>query len=300
MATCPDLFSPLPLFEAFLAQRLASSRTDRPPALTEALTYAALSGGKRIRPLLCWHACVACLGHGESSLVAGAAIEMVHAFSLVHDDLPALDNDDLRRGRPTLHRHAGEAMAILAGDQLLVEAFDTLLHAPGPTPALRLALARELSDATSRMVGGQVYDTLGNLPANLDPHAQLRLIHENKTGALIRAACRMGALSALPNPDAAESDPRFSAIDAYASSLGLAFQIVDDLIDVTQTSEHAGKRTGKDQAGGKLTYPIVLGLDRSRTEVDRLRSHALDSLRTLGQPADDLRALASLICERTH
>jgi geranylgeranyl pyrophosphate synthase len=266
-----------------------------PPLLTDALRYAALGPGKRIRPVLSWHAAIACGGKGAESLHAGAAVELVHAFSLVHDDLPALDNDDIRRGRPTLHRHTGEAMAILAGDALLTLSFGALALAP-VDEAGRMALVRELTRATTGMITGQVYDTLGGLPQDLDPEQQVVLIHSNKTGALIRAACVMGAMSVRPAP----GTEVLRSVDAYAEAVGLMFQIVDDLIDVTQTASHTGKRTGKDAGAGKLTYPAVLGIEGSRTRVAALLDRALEAVEPLGGGADGLRQIARTLAQRTR
>ncbi len=290
-----DIFAPLAEVEAFLAANLSTQEFDRPVALAEAMAYSTLSAGKRLRPLLAWHACEACGGRGVDSLPAGASIELIHAFSLVHDDLPALDNDDLRRGKPTLHKHAGEAMAILAGDQLMVEAFVWLTQTGDLAPSQRLELCRELAAATSRMVSGQVYDTLGGLPTNLSAEDQLRLIHRNKTGALISAACRMGALSVRGGVQPSA----LAAITTYSQCVGLIFQIVDDLIDVEQTAEHTGKRTGKDIEAGKRTYPGILGIERSRLEVSRLRDEALNAIGALGSRASALRELCLMMCERT-
>lgn len=282
--------------ERFLTQHLDGLSFDRSEPLARALRYATLGGGKRLRPLLAWRACEACGGDGSDALPAGCAVEFVHAFSLVHDDLPALDNDDLRRGRPTLHKHAGEAMAILAGDQLLIESFLCLSHSGTLDDTQRIALCRELAAAASRMVSGQVYDTLGGLPEGLSPSQQLRLIHSNKTGALIAAACRMGAMSRRGglDPTGLESIGRFGDL------VGLIFQIVDDLLDVTQTTEHTGKRTGKDSGAGKLTFPGVLGIDASRAEVARLSNEALEAIEHLGPQAESLRALCVQMSERTN
>lgn len=305
------LDGPLPAVEATLDRWLAA-RADQPPALLSAMRYATLGAGKRLRPVLAWHAAVAAGGTGEASLAAGCAIELIHAFSLVHDDLPALDNDDMRRGRPTLHRHAGEAMAILAGDQLLVAAFERIMDEPGLADGARLALTRELARATAAMIDGQVFDTLGGLPASMDEEARLRLVHRNKTGALIRAACRMGALSVTcdtsvtsvtPAPTA--SPKLLDAITAYGDAVGLMFQVVDDLIDATQTSEHAGKRTGKDAEMGKLTYPGVLGIEATRAEVERLRVAAelalkpVPALAPSGDGGEGLRTLCNYMAART-
>ncbi|MBM4108483.1 MAG: polyprenyl synthetase family protein [Phycisphaerae bacterium] len=286
-----DCFSPMPVIESALHDRIASR--DLPAGLAEALRYALLGGGKRIRPLLAWHACVAAGAPGERSLPAGVAVEFVHAFSLVHDDLPALDNDDVRRGRPTLHRHAGEAMAILAGDALLALAFDVLSREP--PPALGQALCAELTAGTSAMIVGQVYDTLGGLPHEIAGAERVRLVHRNKTGALMRAACRMGALLG-----GVGAGPRLGAITAFGDAVGLMFQVVDDLIDVEQPADHAGKRTGKDSVAGKLTFPGVLGVEGSRAEVERLEREALAAVAGLGPSSGGLADLCRAMSSRTR
>jgi geranylgeranyl diphosphate synthase, type II len=304
----PGPRDPLSAIERALRDALA--RPDAPAALQNASLYAVTQGGKRLRPLLAWHACEAAGGSGHDSLPAGVAVELIHAFSLVHDDLPAIDNDDLRRGQPTLHRHAGEAMAILAGDALLAGAFEWLLTAPMPHFAhapdplthqqlLRVALLSELARAASAMIHGQIWDTLGNLPDSTTGEPALRLIHENKTGALILAACRAGALCTLGPVRDPAADATLDAITRAGRALGLMFQIVDDLIDATQTPEHAGKRTGKDAAAGKLTYPGVLGVDAARARVDALRLEAENALNPLGPPADGLREMCRDLAQRT-
>lgn len=267
-----------------------------PPALQDAVEYALLGGGKRIRPLLAWHACVAAGGEGPESLPACAAVELVHAFSLVHDDLPALDNDDLRRGRPTLHRHAGEALAVLAGDAMLALAF-RCLGERAASPHLAAAMTRELASATGAMIAGQVYDMAGTIPGGATPDGVLRHIHANKTGALIRAACRMGVLCAkaggTPGPGLLD------AVTAYADAVGLLFQIVDDLLDLEQTTERIGKRAGKDAGSGKLTFPGLVGIETARRRVVQLRADAVAALAPLGPRAAGLEALAGLIAGRS-
>jgi geranylgeranyl pyrophosphate synthase len=272
------------------------------PNLTEAIQYSLLGPGKRARPLLAWHSFVAVAGTGADSkgcLPAAAAVELVHAFSLVHDDLPGLDNDDLRRGRPTLHKHTGEAMAILAGDAMLTLAFQVI--AQRVPAALAGVQCAELAVATNAMISGQVYDTLGGYSADLTAQDKLELIHRNKTGALIRVACRLGALAALHSAGAAltDSEPRLAAITRYAEAIGLMFQIVDDLLDVTQSTEHLGKKSGKDLEAGKQTYPGVFGVEHSRQEVDRLHGVAIDALSAIGAGAEPLRQLAAYLAVRT-
>lgn len=288
-----DVYAPLPRIEQTLD--MLSQQPNSPRGLEEAVRYSLLSGGKRLRPILAWHACVAAGGDGADSVHAGAAVEFIHCFSLVHDDLPAIDNDDLRRGRPTLHKHAGEAMAILAGDALTLAAFEILADA-NPAHLPRLELIRELSRATSAMIHGQVWDTLGGLPAGLQPLEQLRLIHRNKTGALIRASCRMGAMCAKPGP---KFEASLAAITRYADDIGLMFQVVDDLLDVTQSAEHTGKRTGKDIDAGKLTFPGVMGVEKTREHVCALKRDALAAIEPLGELGGPLAELCELMSTRT-
>jgi len=272
-----------------------------PPILADACRYAALGSGKRLRPLLLVHAWAAAGGDEqaiEACLPAAAAIELVHAFSLVHDDLPALDNDDLRRGRPTLHIATSEPMAILAGDAMLCLPFEVL--ARDDDPARSVALIRELATATNAMIVGQVHDTLGGFAegqSDARSDAQrLETVHRNKTGALIRAACRMGAIAA--NADA----PSLATLTAFGEHYGLLFQIVDDLLDVEQTTEHLGKRAGKDADAGKLTFPGVHGTDRSRAMVAELLAQCLAALDQLPDPgrATPLRELAQHAAHRTR
>jgi geranylgeranyl diphosphate synthase type II len=292
-----SLTRPLPTIEAYFARCI--DEAGMPGSLADGVRYSFLGPGKRLRPLLSWHACAAlgpagnAASAGEPALPAAAAVELVHCFSLVHDDLPGLDNDDLRRGRPTLHKATSEAMAILAGDAMLTLAFSVLTRTI-TAPGLASALVNELSAATGAMIAGQVHDTLGGFPEGLDEPAKLRLIHTNKTGALIRASIRMGALCAHPLPSA------LSALSRYADAVGLMFQIVDDLLDVTQTTEHLGKKAGKDQCAGKLTYPGVLGVENSRNEVARLRVEAIAAIAPLGPQAGALRDLAEYLAVRSR
>ena len=268
--------------------------SDMPRNLRAACRHALLAGGKRVRPVLVLECARALGGRVADAMPAAVAIELVHAFSLVHDDLPALDNDSMRRGKPTCHVAFGEAMAILAGDNLL--ALATAAAAAAPHNALEIQ--RSLADATLRMINGQVYDTLRGFPDDASPEAQLELVHRNKTGALIEVSCRMGALSAC------ERGPRLDtlvdALAGFGATLGLMFQIVDDLIDATQSSEHAGKATGKDAAAGKLTYPAVHGVARSRAEVERLRADAHAALSKAGVTSGALTALVEFLASRTR
>lgn len=274
--------------EATLAARI-DAETDAPPRLLEAARYAVLGGGKRLRPLLCLRSAVAAGGHHESALLPATAVELVHAFSLVHDDLPALDDDDLRRGRPTVHRAFDEATAVLAGDFLLALAIGTV--AASPVEASRAT--RELVHATNAMIYGQMYDTLGGTDPSLPLDEQLRGIHERKTGAMIRVCCRLGAIAAEA------SDEAFAALDAYGAVIGQMFQAVDDLLDETQSTEHLGKAAGKDRDAGKLTYPRVHGLDGTRSLIEAMRRQAIAVLSPLGEPAEPLRQLAEDLATRT-
>ncbi|MCU0689404.1 MAG: polyprenyl synthetase family protein, partial [Phycisphaerales bacterium] len=285
-----DTSSSLPVIDQYLAEVVAS--LDVPTNLREAVAYSLLGGGKRLRPILAWHACVAAGADGRTSLPAGAAVELVHAFSLVHDDLPAMDDDDFRRGRPTLHKATSEAMAILAGDGMLTMAFGVLVQRVA-TPAIAARLCGELVIGTQAMITGQVYDTLGGLPGNITDRDKLALIHRNKTGALLRAACRMGAICGQA------SERTLEALSIYADAMGLMFQVVDDLIDVTQDASHAGKATGKDAAKGKLTYPGLIGVEQSRAEVSRLLALGLDAIKPLGPSAQPLADLAQFMSVRT-
>ena len=264
-----------------------------PDALASAGRYGVLGGGKRLRPTLVLAACEACGGDRADAMPAAAALELVHCFSLVHDDLPALDDDALRRGRPTLHIHAGEPMAILAGDLLLTQAFQILGSADWPTE-VRVDLVRMLADETVQMVAGQVYDTLGGLPDNLDTLEQLRLVHRCKTGALIKCAVLMGARVAQAD------DAVISALAHYGSAVGLMFQVVDDLLDVTQSEAHIGKAVGKDAAKGRPNWPALLGTDASRQEVDRLLTAAVTALAPLHANGASLRDLALTMAVRTR
>jgi geranylgeranyl diphosphate synthase type II len=281
---------------AFVDQFLAS-RKNIPDRLMESMRYSLLAGGKRLRPALvletynaCGLAALAASNSPPSALACAGALELIHTFSLVHDDLPAMDDDDLRRGRPTNHKVFGEAMAILAGDGMVTLAFELIAEKADPKIAARLVV--ELANATgpSGMIGGQVLDIDSeNQSLSLD---QLKKLHRLKTGALIIASCRLGALCA------AADESTLAAITRYAEHLGLAFQIVDDLLDVTSTPEQMGKATQKDQGKGKNTYPVLLGMDASRTQAHREVAGAIEAIAGLGPSADGLRALANFVVDR--
>ena len=277
-------------------QRLSARYPHAPARLLEAIEYSLMAGGKRLRPALVLECAKACNKSASDStpsptaIAAAAAMELIHTFSLVHDDLPAMDDDDLRRGRPTNHKVFGEAMAILAGDAMTTMAFEIL--AADCEPRLVASLVRELASASgpSGMIGGQVIDMdEGHPPKNL---SELQRLHRMKTGALLTASCRMGAISGGADPTTLES------LDAFGRHLGLAFQIVDDILDQTSTPEELGKATGKDAANGKVTYPMLLGLEESRQEAAKQLSLALGAVKSLGRRGDDLRALARFVVER--
>ncbi len=259
------------------------------PNLREAIRYALMGGGKRLRPMLVVRCCEAVGGGMTQALAPAAAIEMVHTFSLVHDDLPAMDDDDLRRGRPTLHKHTNEAMAILAGDAMLGLAAELILAEVSPAD-VAAALALELLRGNNDMISGQVYDTLPDFPVDTPAMDKLRTIHHNKTGALIRCACRMGARVG------GATDSQLAAMTDYAAAIGLMFQVVDDILDVTQSTEHLGKTAGKDVQQGKLTYPSLIGLDASRQVVADLQAQAHAALEQLEavSPAQARAGIATL------
>ncbi|MBN8228254.1 polyprenyl synthetase family protein [Corallococcus macrosporus] len=262
-----------------------------PPKLAESMRYSLLAGGKRLRPVLCLaFADAVAKSSTDTALVrdAACALEYVHTYSLVHDDLPSLDNDDLRRGRPTNHKVYGEAVALLSGDALLTEAF-TLL-ASGPEP-VRGTLCAELARAAGAagMVGGQVLDIAADRAATLD---YLLKLHRLKTGALILAACRMGVLAA--GGDAAA----LASAVTYGEAVGLAFQIADDVLDVTSSAEAMGKPVGADAEAGRFTFPAVVGLDESRRMAGELVARAEAAVRPLEGPDGPLAALARYSVER--
>ena len=264
-----------------------------PQGLHRAMRYAVLGGGKRMRPLLVY-AAGQIFGADEHAMDAPAmAVELIHAYSLVHDDLPAMDDDALRRGRPTVHIAFDEATAILAGDALQTRAFGLLADAPLPA-LLRVHCLQALTHASGAagMCGGQALDI--DATGRLQPLADLQHMHALKTGALIRAAVRMGALCG----DAPQSD--LNQLDDFASALGLAFQVRDDILDVEASSEQLGKTAGKDQAQAKSTFPALLGMDGAKAELAALSQRMHDSLAGYDERADALRALGRLAVERDH
>lgn len=268
----------------------------KPATLHKAMRYSLFAGGKRLRPVLCLAAAEACGADRQRALAAAAAIECIHTYSLVHDDLPCMDDDDLRRGRPTCHRVFGEGVAVLAGDALLTIAFEILAQC-APTPRYSVAtMVRELASASGsrRLIGGQVADIEAEGDSAASP-AALRFIHLNKTAALIECALRLGGMTANA------SAKQLEALSSFGRSLGLAFQIIDDILDCTQPSEVLGKSAGKDAAAGKATYPAVFGIEKSRCTAERLTCAAHDALQSLGQKkALRLRQIADHLLDRTY
>ena len=268
--------------------------TVKPATIHKAMRYSLFAGGKRLRPILCLAAAEACGGGVASAMPLACAVECVHTYSLIHDDLPCMDDDDFRRGRPTCHKVFGEGIAVLAGDALLTHAFEILSRAD-TWPRYRMgALLQELSVcAGSRwLIAGQVADIEGE--GKKTNAQQLKFIHQCKTAALLTTSIRFGAMSA--NAD----EKKLNSLTAFGKSLGLAFQIIDDILDVTQTSAKLGKSAGKDVAANKSTYPAVLGLDKSRREARRLTRLAHASLKVLGKKAAQLGALADYLLERDY
>lgn len=263
------------------------------PRLDAAMRHAVLGGGKRLRPLLVYASGHAFGAKVEALDAAAVSVELVHAFSLVHDDLPAMDDDDLRRGRPTVHVAFDEATAILAGDALQALAFAVLADAPLDAD-VRISLVRELAFASGAagMCAGQALDMAAT--GKMVDLPSLEQLHSLKTGALIRAAVRMGALCARV-PEAL-----LPALDAYGDALGLAFQIRDDVLDVESDASRLGKTAGKDEARGKSTYPGLLGMARSKQRLEELSGTMRTALRPLGPGADGLRALAEFAIARVN
>ncbi len=257
--------------------------------LLDAVEYSLAGGGKRLRPVLVLETCRVCGGAGESAWPAALAIECIHTFSLIHDDLPAMDDDDLRRGKPTNHKVFGEALAVLAGDWLVAHAFE-LLTAETVDPRLSPVLVRALAQASGDMIVGQGADIAGETRPT-DPDL-VRFIHRHKTARLLEGACRLGALSARASADEIE------AVAEYGRRLGLAFQISDDLLDCTGTTENLGKPVGKDADESKQTYPAAFGIEESRRQAHAEIEAAVAALEPFGSEAEQLRGLAWYVIAR--
>jgi geranylgeranyl diphosphate synthase type II len=267
----------------------------KPATLHKAMRYSLFAGGKRLRPILCLAAAEACRGKVKNALPLACALECIHTYSLVHDDLPSMDNDDFRRGRPTCHRVFGDGIAVLAGDALLTIAFE-IVSRTKPTSRYDISvLLREIAVAagSQKLIAGQVADL--EAEGKRVKRGQLQFIHQNKTAAMLKSSVRLGAMSA--NADAR----KLSGITRFGERLGLAFQIIDDILDVTQTSEVLGKSAGKDVAAKKATYPAVIGLEKSRAEARRLTHQAHDALSVFSDAdAEPLHALANYLLEREY
>jgi geranylgeranyl diphosphate synthase, type II len=290
--------------KAYLAsrQKLIDRALDRhlpkasmkPATIHKAMRYSLFAGGKRLRPILCLAAAEGCKGKLIEALPLACAMECIHTYSLVHDDLPSMDNDDFRRGRATCHKVFGDGIAVLAGDALLTVAFEIAARAKPRRRYSMSEMFREISTAAGsrKLIAGQVAD-LEAEGKKVSRH-ELRYIHENKTAAMITTSVRLGAMSA--NADA----KKLRAITKFGYALGLAFQVIDDILDVTQTSEKLGKSAGKDVAAQKATYPAVIGLEASRAEARRLTNAAQNALKIFGKEAEPLRELANYLLIREY
>ena len=268
--------------------------TARPATLHKAMRHSLFAGGKRLRPILCVAAAEACGGTTENALPLAAAVECIHTYSLIHDDLPSMDDDDFRRGVPTCHTIYGEGIAVLAGDALQALAFELVA---GAKATRRYTVATMVSDlavtsGSLHLIGGQVMDMEGE-GAGLGKR-ELKFIHESKTAALLRCSLRLGGMSANATPK------QLDALSDFGYSLGLAFQVIDDILDVTQTTEKLGKSAGKDVAAGKATYPAIYGLEASRKQARRLTKNAVDALGVFGRKGDVLRAFADYMLNRDY
>ena len=288
--------------QAFLATRTAAvnqalrrflpSTTARPATIHRAMHYSLFAGGKRMRPALCLAAAAACGGKETDAMPLACAVECIHTYSLVHDDLPAMDDDDYRRGKPTNHKVFGEGIAILAGDALLTQAFEIAAQAKGWPRYPHQTIFRELAHAAGslQLIAGQVADL--EAEGKKISAAQLRYIHERKTSALLSCSVRLGGMSANCTP------AQLKALTDFGGNVGLAFQIIDDILDVTQTSEQLGKTANKDTASRKATYPSIVGLEQSRKKAEQLTKRAFASLKVFKGRAVALEALAEYLLKR--
>jgi len=264
----------------------------RPKTIHQAMRYSIFAGGKRLRPVICLATAEVLRGKTERALPLACAVECIHTYSLIHDDLPCMDNDDFRRGKPTSHKVYGEGIAVLAGDALLTIAFEIAAQCQAWPRYPHGVIIREIASTagSQALVAGQVADLEGE-GKKITP-AELRYIHENKTAALIASSIRLGAMSANATAKQLER------LTDFGQSLGLAFQVIDDILDVTQTTEKLGKSAGKDIAAQKATYPALLGLDKAKTEADRLTARARAALKPFGQDAKPLEAIADFLLKR--
>jgi geranylgeranyl diphosphate synthase type II len=266
----------------------------RPATIHKAMRYPVFAGGKRLRPILVLAAAEACGGDSDAALPAACAVELVHTYSLVHDDLPCMDDDDLRRGRPTTHKIFGDAIAVLAGDALLTESFAILAQMKPCSRYQAQHYITELAQAgdSRRLIGGQVLDLEGE-GKKLTKRDLIR-IHEAKTAALLTSSVRLGGMAANATPH------KLQALTDFGYNLGLAFQVNDDILDVTQSTEKLGKTAGKDAAVDKATYPAILGLEKSRKEAKRLTTKALGALKPFRKQALHLEEIAHYLLDREY
>jgi geranylgeranyl diphosphate synthase, type II len=273
---------------------LLPPKSTKPKTIHKAMRYSVFAGGKRLRPILCLAAAECCGGKVETALPLACALECIHTYSLIHDDLPCMDDDDFRRGRPTSHKVFGEGIAVLAGDALLTFAFEIAAQVPGWRRYSLREVIRELAIAAGsrHLIAGQVVDLESegkkvSLPL-------LKFIHQSKTAALLRSSIRLGAMSANATPN------QLRVLSDFGHALGLAFQVIDDILDVTQTSEKLGKSAGKDLSAEKATFPAVVGLERSRKVAKRLTAEARGALQPLGKKAEMLHGLADHLLQRDY
>jgi geranylgeranyl diphosphate synthase type II len=266
----------------------------RPATIHRAMRYSLFAGGKRLRPILCLAANETLGGRPEDALPAACAVECIHTYSLIHDDLPCMDDDDLRRGKPTSHKVFGEGIAVLAGDALLTHAFAVLAGAKARPRYSIAAMSAELAAASGSraLIAGQVVD-LENEGKKITP-SELQYIHRMKTAALITSSLRLGAMSANATP------AQLKTLTDYGQALGLAFQVIDDILDITQTSEQLGKSSGKDLKAQKATYPSILGMEKARREAARLTQKAGRLLETFGQKGEILREINHYMLRRQN
>ncbi len=290
--TLPNFFEADRALVDTALERILPPENTQPSSIHHAMRYSVFAGGKRLRPVLCIESARMFTEDVAGAVEVGCALECIHTYSLIHDDLPALDNDDLRRGKPTCHKVFGEALAILAGDALLTLAFETLANAP-VDPARRVGLVAEIAAAAGTvngMVGGQVADLEAeHKRANA---ADLEYIHRSKTAALIRSSVLAGAIAG------GASDDEAARLGRFGENIGWAFQVVDDILDVEESSAALGKTAGKDQAQQKATYPGLFGLEKSHAIAQELEGKALGELAFYGERADHLRELARYLVTR--
>jgi geranylgeranyl diphosphate synthase type II len=265
-----------------------------PATIHAAMRYTVFAGGKRLRPVFCLAAAEACGGDALAAMAPACAVEVLHTYSLVHDDLPCMDDDDLRRGRPTCHKVYGDGIAVLCGDALLTHAFAILAQAPAARRYGVRDYVAELAETggSTRLIGGQVMDLEGEGRALTK--RELVRVHEAKTAALLTTSLRLGAMTANATP------AKLAALTEFGLALGLAFQVIDDILDVTQSTEMLGKTAGKDQAAAKATYPALVGLAASRREARRLTARALAALKPFGARGTRLRELADHLLRREY